>query len=810
MRRDLAILVLALPLLSAPRPAHAAWPHDPKVNLPVTSTGSSGQYLFGFGRNESVSDGQGGIICVWDDFASFDNLRAQRIDATGNRLWGDAGILVQTGSAIQQIAFSAIPDGSGGAVLAWQDPRNGTQDVYAQRLDSNGNLLWGTNGVAVCAASGDQTDVRLASDGSGGAWITWTDARAGVSDTDIYARRVNGAGVPQGVANGIGVCVVTGNQNSARIASLVGLSGCTIIWKDARIDGGDLLGQRLDFAGNPAWAPNGLPICTATGAQQSPAVVNDGGSGIVAVWADGRAGMDIYAQRLNSGGSAIWTLNGVAVCAAANAQAEPALAQDGAGGVVVVFSDYRNLSQDIYAQRISIETGATVWFGDGQQVCAELGAQRAPLVVADGTGGAYVAWYDERQNDLGDIYAQHLSSFGYSQWSVSGVAVAVSPNWEYGHSLVSAGVDGCLVQMVHEGGGSVARVAAQKIDRWGYLGAEPTIAAVTDVPNDQGGKVKVSWLASPLDTDPLFGAITDYLVFRSVPTAAVQAALARGLVTDSAAEATGASLDGSVRLLRVVDATGTTSFWESIAQLNAAHLDSYSAVVATTGDSIPGSNPPTEFMVQARQVGVGWWNSASLAGYSVDDLFPAMPAPFAGSYASGTAHLAWGANAEPDLAHYRLYRGGLGFVPSPANLVAEPTGITFTDVAGAPFEYQLTAVDIHGNESLPARVVPDGTVAVGDGPAAIDFLAPPSPQPMRATAGARLRFGLARAGRANLALYDVQGRRVSVLVDADLEAGEHSARLAGGTSGGAPAPGLYIVRFTAPGFRATRRLIVTR
>ena len=313
----------------------------------------------------------------------------------------------------------------------------------------------------------------------------------------------------------------------------------------------------------------------------------------------------------------------------------------------------------------------------------------------------------------------------------------------------------------------------------------------------------MSWLASPLDTDPLFVVISDYLVLRSVPTALAQAMLASGLVTDSADEAS-TPLGGSRRLLRVVSPSGATSFWESVGQQSALHLDSYSAVVSTAGDSVAGWNPLTEFMVQARSWSAGWWNSNALGGYSVDDLAPATPTPFAGQYSSGSTLLAWGANTEADLAHYRLYRGGLGFVPSPANLVAEPTTTTFTDAAGGPFEYKLTAVDTHGNESAVATVVSDGTVGVGGAPAAIDFLAPPAPQPMRASADARLRFGLARAGHANLSLYDVLGRRVAVLVDADLEAGEHSARL----SRAALSPGLYLVRLVTPAFEASRRLIV--
>jgi hypothetical protein len=34
------------------------------------------------------------------------------------------------------------PDGSGGAVIAWQDTRNGNNDIYAQRVSASGSGVW--------------------------------------------------------------------------------------------------------------------------------------------------------------------------------------------------------------------------------------------------------------------------------------------------------------------------------------------------------------------------------------------------------------------------------------------------------------------------------------------------------------------------------------------------------------------------------------------------------------------------------------------------------------------------------------------
>jgi hypothetical protein len=86
------------------------------------------------------------------------------------------------------------------------------------------------------------------------------------------------------------------------------------------------------------------------------------------------------------------------------------------------------------------------------------------------------------------------------------------------------------------------------------------------------------------------------------------------------------------------------------------------------------------------------------------------------------------------------------------------------------------------------------TVAVGDA-AAVDFLATPSPNPFRGSA--TFRFGLARAGDAQLELFDVQGRRVCTLASGHLAPGPHLATWNGrDQQGNGVRAGVYFVRLT--------------
>ncbi len=74
-----------------------------------------------------------------------------------------------------------------------------------------------------------------------------------------------------------------------------------------------------------------------------------------------------------------------------------------------------------------------------------------------------------------------------------------------------------------------------------------------------------------------------------------------------------------------------------------------------------------------------------------------------------------------------------------------------------------------------------------------------------------IRFRLARAGHAELAVFDARGRLVDGLVDAQTEAGEHAVTWRGcDDAGRAVGAGVYLVRLSAGDDRCTRRITLAR
>jgi hypothetical protein len=195
-------------------------------------------------------------------------------------------------------------------------------------------------------------------------------------------------------------------------------------------------------------------VTLATADQVNPSVAKPPNAGYtVTVWEDRRNGAsDIYAQMIeNDTGLAMWDpIDGVPVCTAVGAQRNPRAAYDSLGGVIIVWEDFRDRHDspindttvmDIYAHRIILSSGQldANWSAnpDGVPVCVRTGQRARGPRIAGTTDGAYITWTDFR-NSTGypnyynrDVYIQYLLAStgshpsGYN-WVSNGINVTVA------------------------------------------------------------------------------------------------------------------------------------------------------------------------------------------------------------------------------------------------------------------------------------------------------------------------------------------------------------------------------------------------
>lgn len=387
--------------------------------------GTDGALVCGFPGGQSypilLADGAGGAFLVWGDARSGSlDIYAQHLDAAGAATWTGGGEPVCTEPG-DQFMPAAVLDGAGGIVLVWSDARGVDADLYAQRLDASGSRMWPLAGVPLSLAPGHQSGAALVTDGAGGAIAVWDDARG--LGSDIYARHVDASGVASWTPDGVAVCTAFNDQLYPSAVS-DGAGGVVVAWEDGRGVDNDIYAQAVTAAGTVVWTPDGVGVCALLGDQQNPLLDPTGTGDVYVVWHDGRSGIgaDVYAQRLDAAGGSVWSAGGVAVCTAPGDQFFPSLATSAGGDALVMWFDSRTGAYDIMAQRLS-PFGTTAWALDGVPVCSAPGDQSFPRVARDAAGGAVVAWFDDRAVSS-DIYAQRVPASGITVDAVEREALA--------------------------------------------------------------------------------------------------------------------------------------------------------------------------------------------------------------------------------------------------------------------------------------------------------------------------------------------------------------------------------------------------
>ena len=356
-----------------------------------TSWTSSGQLvstnaLYSNDYAKLCLDGTGGVFVTWHkivfiDTISYADIYVQHLNSAGSLLWNPAGIQVAIAGGFRLFP-QIVTDDAGGAIICFVDTRNGSYhydpedrdntDIYAQRLDANGNRLWNDTGVIVSNAPSNQflniEDYgykRLVSDGNGGAILVFDDYRqnGNRSSNNLYAQKINNNGLRQ-------------------------------------------------------WTENGVEVRTSGSTKYVGNVNSDGIGGILLSWNEGfRDGQNfIYAQRLSSLGSLQWTSTAILLDEMIYSDyfiGESDIISDRMGNFIVTWTNYSDeyyeASKYIKAQKIN-DAGQTQW-GIGKIInTVDDYASNSTIVTAE-DGATIIAWKDGREGGS-DIFANKILSNG--------------------------------------------------------------------------------------------------------------------------------------------------------------------------------------------------------------------------------------------------------------------------------------------------------------------------------------------------------------------------------------------------------------
>ncbi len=381
------------------------------------------------------SDGLGGAIIAWDDYRNGnDDIYARRIDVYGNIKWTAGGVAICTASGSQTYP-QILSDGFGGAFITWQDGRSGNTKIYAQRINSTGHGLWTSDGIPICTLSFAQTFPKLCSDGVGGIIISWLNASG-----SLYAQRVNATGDCLWANNGELV------SDQASCSGFFGIctdgdQGAILTWYDWRSAIPEVYAQHVNSTGDYTWGITDLAIATK-GYDYYPEICSDGARGAIITWNDDN--LAIKVQRVDSDGNRLWHANGTSICNETSYRQWPKICSDGVGGAIVAWEDHRKGNLDIYAQRVN-ENGATYWTANGTVICNAADIQDNIHICCDESQGAFITWMDDRAGtNYDDIYAQQINFLGNVLWDINGTAICTEINGQLYPKVCSDGVGGAI------------------------------------------------------------------------------------------------------------------------------------------------------------------------------------------------------------------------------------------------------------------------------------------------------------------------------------------------------------------------------
>jgi len=311
-----------------------------------------------------ASDAAGGVYLAWNQAPPprAPDFRLLRLGADGAPAagWPAGGLVLAAPQASWYLALAE--DGAGGVYTAWSEPAVPSfshETIRVHRFTPAGtpHTAWPVAGVAFGQGLAQPS---LVPDGTSGLYVAWRpfvlcpvyDCIGCYCPSPLLATHVdgNGALVAGWPASGMEFWDNVLVAPDAAGGLLVGRTSY-----DPAFSGRRGLAARLRPDGTPApgWSLAGNPVCSERRQQTSPSLLADGSGGAFASWIDYRTFEPVlYVSRLTPSGSIAggWPETGSIGAEAAVSPGFPVLVPAGAGEAVVVWTDSRSGSAQLYAE----------------------------------------------------------------------------------------------------------------------------------------------------------------------------------------------------------------------------------------------------------------------------------------------------------------------------------------------------------------------------------------------------------------------------------------------------------------------------
>ena len=452
------------------------WSTDPNINNSVSTASGNQQNV------ATCPDGAGGLIMTWVDVPT-SKIYAQRVNAFGQAQWTTGGINI-SGNTGDHSMPCITSDAGGGAIIGWRDSRNGSHDVYAQRVRVDGLLMWAAGGVRVSAVPyPNMTQLRCMGAEAGYAIFGWLNSASG-----LYSQKVDATGLRLWDANDLRISFFGTNSFDMCKDAAKGVYFAYSM-PDTTADGWeeDIFAQHVTLGGDTLWNIHHC-INHDTLTQYRPSMCEDQDYGFIVSWEDFRhdSHSDIYAQRVDSARNKYWGSHGKAICTTSDNQTRPYCISDAHSGAHIVWLDDRSqpaAGHGLYGQNVN-HNGQTQWTNNGKRISYRVdgtvtadGRFNPQVAAVDALGGLIACWIGYSDDGLTNygLLAQRIDYYGSTMWSSNGVFVTTTDLVKGPSMVFDGGMSGCNVAWAdgRTFGSSGYDIYAQHIKSGSDLGNRP-------------------------------------------------------------------------------------------------------------------------------------------------------------------------------------------------------------------------------------------------------------------------------------------------------------------------------------------------
>jgi hypothetical protein len=241
----------------------------------------------------------------------------QLLDSAGNKLFGNAGLLVSNNPQSTAIfRYDLKSDNNGNAILAFQDTRTGGDlHVVAYKISQQGNQLWGNNGIQLIDPQSDQgISPTIGFTQNGNIVFSWNASNS--TGQWVAAKMVDQAGSNMWPSY-LQIKDPAGVKRYGRpTVAPCGADGFLMLYVETTGFGlgvSNMYAMRYDVNGNTVWS---APVHFSTNTISFfffPKAVEDGLSGFYTAFTTGNptnpAWSDVFVQHIDSSGN-LWNATG--------------------------------------------------------------------------------------------------------------------------------------------------------------------------------------------------------------------------------------------------------------------------------------------------------------------------------------------------------------------------------------------------------------------------------------------------------------------------------------------------------------------